>query len=813
VPQEGLLQLGIDELPILLRTLQLRHFCELLFRTRMSEDAETKLSNQSPPAMGDRKTNRNESGAHRWGSLRMQCWILASTTALLIATYTCIARPGVTERLIANPSQNYYNLLVEGFRDGKLSLKKQVPPGLLRLNDPYDPSANLNFCRVFDLLVDLSYYKGSLFLYFGVTPALVLFWPAVALTGHYVSYLAAVVLFSSLGFVTSVCLLCALWRRHYSDVNTPMVVSCVFALALASGVPVTLLQSDVYEVPTSCGYMFTMLALGAIWRTLHAPRRQCGWMAAASAAYGLAIGARPNLAFGAVILLLPVIKEWRERRRIWSILAAAIGPIAVIGLGLMLYNALRFDDPFEFGVHYQLSVRRLISAQLFSLRYFWLNFRVYFIGLERWKSPFPYVHHIGVESLPKGYLLLTDPFGVLFDVPLVWFALALPLVWRRVPEGGTTSPLKWFVAVTCLLFGTGSFILMLYSWASGRYEMDFLPALVVAAVIGILELEHLMARSGTWLSRILLRLVWGGCLSLSVLAIMFEAIDTYAFTNRTVGNVFVQRGRLTEAIRALETSLRIEPDSADGQNSLGIALIKAGRVQEAVSRFETAVRIDHDFAEAQGNLGNALLQEGRVKEALDEYIQVLRIHPDDAKAHNNIGIVLARVGSLQEAIRHYEDALRYNPDYAEAYCNLANALKKAGRVSEAIQRYEQALQLKPEYVDAYEGLGIALARTGRLKEAIENLAHATRLDPDSAEAHCNLGVALGEEGHLQEAIENMEEALRLKPDYAEAHSNLGIALEREGRVKEAIRQYEEALRIKPDFVEAQHDLARARASQ
>ena len=39
-----------------------------------------------------------------------------------------------------------------------------------------------------------------------------------------------------------------------------------------------------------------------------------------------------------------------------SSLLAATGPITCIGLGLMLYNTLRFDNPLEFGMHYQLSL-------------------------------------------------------------------------------------------------------------------------------------------------------------------------------------------------------------------------------------------------------------------------------------------------------------------------------------------------------------------------------------------------------------------------------------------------------------------------
>ena len=50
---------------------------------------------------------------------------------------------------------------------------------------------------------------------------------------------------------------------------------------------------------------------------------------------------------------------------------AATGPIVLIGLGLMLYNKLRFDSPLEFGAHYQLDVgtagHKAILQSAFSL--------------------------------------------------------------------------------------------------------------------------------------------------------------------------------------------------------------------------------------------------------------------------------------------------------------------------------------------------------------------------------------------------------------------------------------------------------------
>ena len=327
---------------------------------------------------------------------------------------------------------------------------------------------------------------------------LILFWPFVALTGHYLFNRLAVTIFCAVGVTVSLGLLRALWRRYYSEASIWVVATCALALGLATGVPALLPQSDIYQVAISGGYMLTMLALAGIWKALHEPERRCRWLAAASVAYGLAVGARPSLLFGAVILLVPVVQAWRERRKIWALLTAATGPIILIGLGLMLYNALRFDNPFEFGVRYQLAGQRQVTRQFLSLRYLWFNFRVFFLEPAHWSGRFPFVHDITVPPLPAGYdTQPKQPFGVLANIPLTWLALAAPLAWRG-RSGQERGALRWFVTAVALLFGICAVTLGLFWSASFRYEVDFLPALVLLAVVGILGFERALTTPGLW---------------------------------------------------------------------------------------------------------------------------------------------------------------------------------------------------------------------------------------------------------------------------------------------------------------------------
>ena len=527
--------------------------------------------------------------------------LLAVVCALVIGVYAYTAPLGKLESLSLNPADTDYNLLVQGFRDGHLNLKKEVPAGFARLADPYDPAANLPY-RIFPYrMSDLSYYKGRLYFYFGVTPALILFWPYVALTGEYLFDRQAVTMFCAIGVLASVGLLRALWRRYFSEVSVWVVSVCALALGLATAVPTLLPQSYVYQVAISCGYMLTMLALGAVWCALHEsePRKRSGWLAAASVAYGLAVGARPSLLFGGVILLVPVVQAWRERRPIWAVLMAATIPIALIGLGLMLYNRLRFDNPLEFGPRYQLAGERQTTLQFFSWHYLWFNFRVYFLEPARWSARFPFVHEITLPPLPAGHTNVQEPYGILTNIPLAWLALAVPLAWRGRP-GQQVSALRWFITAVALLFGMCVLVLAFYCGASIRYQVDFLPALVLLAVVGILGLERVLADRPVW--RRAARGGWGVLLGFSVAFNLLVSVVNYGHAACGLAGVLAFQGRVPEAIQIFEKALRITPDDAEGHNNLGTALGQAGRIPEAIEHLQQALRIKPDLPEAQNAL-------------------------------------------------------------------------------------------------------------------------------------------------------------------------------------------------------------------
>jgi len=727
--------------------------------------------------------------------------VFGMVCALVIGIFAWLAEPEAHLGLNNPPAEDSaYNLLVQGFRAGQLNLKRDPPPGFAQLPDPYHLAPDSTSMKE---LTDLSYYRGKLYLYFGVTPAVVLFWPYAALTGHYLPDTEAEVIFFALGLITAAGLLRAIWRRYFPEASVWVATVCLLSFVL--GIQKVLsVWCNIYEVAIVSGFAFTMLAIAAIWCALHEPKRQVWWLLLASLAYGLAVGSRPSLLFGAIILLMPVAQTWRaatgERsgQRIGLLLAAAVGPAMLIGFGLMLYNFMRFGSPFEFGWHYQLNGAYQITAQQFSLRYLWFNVRFYFLEPTHWSGHYPFLRAVPVPPLPSGHYGLVDTYGgILTNYPLMWLALAAPLACRARPSEAV-SGLRWFVASAFLLCVTCALTLCLFFAASIRYDLDFLLELMLLANIGIFGLERALMDRPVW--RRVARGSWCLLLAYSVVFNLSASIESFAEAKRLIGNALLNQGQVDESIVQYQKSLALWPESAIAHVGLGNALVEKQRLDEAILQFQKALTLQPELPDACVYLGNAYLQKGRVNEAIPQFQKALEMKPDFAEAHNLLGYSLLRVGRVKEAIPQFQQALEIKPDFAAARNNLGGSLLQIGQVDEAIAQFQKALENQQSY-SAYYSLGRAFYLKKMSAEAITNYQKAIELQPRFVPAQRDLAwlLATWPEPSVRdggEAVVLAEEANRLAegkdPQVLRA---LAAAYAEAGRFPQAVATARQALEL------------------
>lgn len=676
-----------------------------------------------------------------------------------------IADPNAALESKVPPDGAYYNLLVEGFRAGHLYVNREPPPQLAQVPDPYNPAFN---SAVAAPVNDLSYYKGKLYLYFGVTPALVLYWPWVALTGDYMPDRSAVAVFFAVGLAVIAALLGAIRWRYFPEASPWTVRASILSTGLMLGLA---LSGNVYEVAIVCGLAFVMLALAAVWCALHESRRQVLWVALASLAYGLAIGARPTLLFSAAILLIPAAQVYCQThgspRRAALLLAMAAVPATVIVLALIIYNEMRFGNPFEFGWHYQLNGRYdATKAHQFSLHYFWFNFRSYFVLPFQCTARFPFLHGATQLNMPSGYDTGSPGTGsaIWCCYPLAWLAFAVPLAWYG-KDRQSVSLLRWFVCALLLVFITMAIVLCLFFTAGIRYEFDFLPPLLMLAIIGFLGAERATAGSP-----ILRRVVRGGGYILLTCSIAFSVlanVEGHAESHYFCGNMYQAANRFNDAVIEYQKALALWPDCLDARDGLGNVMLSTGRLDEAMVQYQEALEIEPQSPNARERYGDALIQKGLLNDAMRQYQIAVELKPDFAQAHENLGTCFARSGQLDQAILEYQQALKLQPDSMEPYYSLGNVLRLKGLEAEAVTNYQKAIDLEPEFIPAQVNLASILATSQeptirnaeRAVTLMENVNRATG-GGDPQVLH-TLAMAYAATGRYSEAITTAKKAMAI----------------------------------------------------
>ena len=190
-----------------------------------------------------------------------------------------------------------------------------------------------------------------------------------------------------------------------------------------------------------------------------------------------------------------------------------------------------------------------------------------------------------------------------------------------------------------------------------------------------------------------------------------------------VAGLYLDAGRLDEAINQFRESLRRNDDSAPTHYNLGYALAAKGRRDEAAGQFEAALRIDPDYAQAHNNLGALLQLRGQLDAALAHFGRAVGLRPDNLEARNNLGQLLLNRGEVARAAAQFSEALALRGENVQALAGLAWIRATAGDpalrdAEEAVRLGERAVAQDARDVTALDALAAAYASAGRYAEAI-----------------------------------------------------------------------------------------------
>jgi hypothetical protein len=430
--------------------------------------------------------------------MKRERFIAAALIASVLAFYRWTVTSNSTDAqpLFGQPQGDYYKLLTDGFLQGHLYLNLQPDPRLLAAKDPFDPRQRGGAV----LPHDSSFYRGHIYINYGVIPVLTLRLPWRLLTRQDLPQNYAVLIFTGLGFLAATGLWLALRRDYFPESGAGVMSAGILVLGLASMTYPLLRRPSLWEEPGASGYCFSMAMLLCLYRALRAPR-PTGWLVGAGLFLGCAVGSRPNYIVGVAALAVPLGLEWWRGRcdgswrwlpdRAWRRQALAlIGPYAAVLVGLAGYNFARFGNPLEFGTTYQFTNPFGSVNHLFDLRFVRFNALAYYLTPSQWSRYFPFAKMVHLPPMPPGYSGSEFVHGVLADFPFAWLALLAPLAAARRPAAARRV-LATFIGTAAAFFLAVGGLLIGFVGSAGRYMADFTPTLMLLAGIGMLGLERL----------------------------------------------------------------------------------------------------------------------------------------------------------------------------------------------------------------------------------------------------------------------------------------------------------------------------------
>jgi hypothetical protein len=344
----------------------------------------------------------------------------------------------------------YFNYLADAFLFGQLNLRVMPP-----------------------IVHDLIWFNGKLFLYWPPFPAIALM-PIVVLFGVGASDVVYTLVIAALNvfFVT-------LFLQHLDSRGIIRIsgfhratLSLFFALGTVH---------------------VTVAPFGKVWFTSQLMAFLCviiaynaavilnGWPAfiCTGCAIGCAALTRSHLLFAGIWPAYYLINRYKSHHeKLYKYIAAGLTP-ALCAIGLyMIYNLLRFGNPFDNGYSYHLMSPFFKSDferyGAFNLHYLPTNFFYQYL-----KYPFP----LSKTTFMGGSLFLLSPlfFGA------IWACIKY---WRNVS--------LWWMGVTILTVNIPILLLMGTGWVQfgPRYTLDFTVPLLMLTSMGIAAWPH-------WLSMLL----------------------------------------------------------------------------------------------------------------------------------------------------------------------------------------------------------------------------------------------------------------------------------------------------------------------
>lgn len=315
--------------------------------------------------------------------------------------------------------RNQYEKMADAILAGHLYLDYEVDEKLLNMENPYDPDARKELGV--DYHFDHAFYKGKYYMYFGVAPVFLTFIPYKLITGHSLTTYHATQIYVGafiIGVFALFYLICKLFYKNFKFYQY-LICAAVFSLLCiwyAVGAPA------LYCTAITAGLCLAIWSIYFFVKAVYddVSENKSILFAFLGSLFGaLTFACRPPIGLINILvipLLITYLKKHKLNKKLFGKLVLAALPYLIVAALLMLYNYARFENPFEFGQTYQLTIadqhnygsifKNIDLGNLFK------NVIIYFLDVNRPLKNFPYINYGGIIL---NFPILVFPYIIIYN--------------------------------------------------------------------------------------------------------------------------------------------------------------------------------------------------------------------------------------------------------------------------------------------------------------------------------------------------------------------------------------------------------------
>ena len=375
--------------------------------------------------------------------------------------------------------------LVDAFEAGQAELLEKPGEHILSMKNPYDWGERINAGIGYKW--DHLLYEGKYYSYYGIAPVILLFLPYHLLTGYYFPTPEAVLIFGMIGIAFLTLLFYEFSKKLFPKLPLNIAVTSLIILQASSSVWYCFASPLFYEIAQSSGFAFTCAGFYFLLKSnvITEGRIFKRHLVLSSFCLSCAVLCRPTLAVYCIAALLFIAagfiknkKEAEEKgqrpiKASFIYLTSALACFVVIGSVQMIYNYVRFDSFFDFGIQYSLTINDFTKAQ-YHTDFVTIGFWNFLFAAPYMKPEFPFVFSNFSTLDTNGYYFIanTNAIGVFYRAfPALGLFLS-PLAFKVADKKKRLFP-SLLLAAVCMIC---PLVIIFSIWESGygvRYAADF----------------------------------------------------------------------------------------------------------------------------------------------------------------------------------------------------------------------------------------------------------------------------------------------------------------------------------------------------